>query len=208
MKKVTQTQNNRQDHWLLGGNPRAIEAQEEAGQQELARASQLPAKINNPRAIDAKAAYERMGILVYPFSEKIARIFKEQVKKIDNDPIFVSVILPSGWKIEPTDHSMWSNLKDGGGRIRASVFYKAAFYDRDAFSNLICRYEANTAFVDLSPDAKGYDQYAFVVDNSTGEELFKTPAFASYDEGRPFRQQAQDFIAANFPDHADFAAYW
>lgn len=208
MGKVTQTQKNREDHWLLGGNPRAIEAQEAEGQAELIESSQLPTKINSPRGIVAREAYEKMGIMVYPFTDKIARIFKEQVKKMNDDPLFVSVILPAGWKIEATAHSMWNHSLDDKGRTRASIFYKAAFYDRSAFTNLICRYHANTAFVDLSLGAKNYDQYAFVVDNATGEQLFKTPPFADYDKGASFRQQAQDFITSNFPDHADIAAYW
>jgi hypothetical protein len=43
------------------------------------------------------------------------------------------VSLPPGWKVVPTDHSMWSDLVDAKGEKRASIFYKAAFYDRDAF---------------------------------------------------------------------------
>lgn len=50
-----------------------------------------------------------------------------------SDPIFTDVILPAGWKVQPTDHSMWSDLVDAGGAKRASIFYKAAFYDRSAF---------------------------------------------------------------------------
>src|SRR6185436_8068032 len=31
-----------------------------------------------------------------------------------------------------TDHSMYTDLVDDKGRVRASIFYKAAFYDRKA----------------------------------------------------------------------------
>lgn len=49
------------------------------------------------------------------------------------DDLFCAATLPTGWQLKATDHSMWSNLVDARGLVRGSVFYKAAFYDRDAF---------------------------------------------------------------------------
>jgi hypothetical protein len=54
-------------------------------------------------------------------------------KGAEVDDLFVQATLPKGWSKERSDHSMWSYLKDDRGLVRASVFYKAAFYDRDAF---------------------------------------------------------------------------
>ena len=51
----------------------------------------------------------------------------------DVDDLFVNVTLPPSWQVNPTDHSMWSELVDSDGVVRAQIFYKAAFYDRSAF---------------------------------------------------------------------------
>lgn len=55
---------------------------------------------------------------------------------VEDDPLFHWVNFPSGWTKEPSDHSMWSYLIDPKGRKVASIFYKAAFYDRRSFMRL------------------------------------------------------------------------
>jgi hypothetical protein len=89
-----------------------IEASEARGQRELAASSQLPAD-------GMKNMPSDLGIVVNGPS--------------DGDPLFVNVTLPDGWTIKPTDHSMWSDLLNASGVKVASIFYKAAFYDRSAF---------------------------------------------------------------------------
>lgn len=101
--------------WVMGGNPRAIEAQEKRGQQEFVANEQLPAKC----PADLKATLEAAGV--------------KFGSATPGDELFVLAVLPPGWKKVPTDHSMWSTLVDDKGVKRASIFYKAAFYDRDAF---------------------------------------------------------------------------
>jgi hypothetical protein len=54
------------------------------------------------------------------------------VKEKDINDLFCEATLPSGWKKVSSDHSMWSYLKDDRGLTRASIFYKAAFYDQSA----------------------------------------------------------------------------
>ena len=54
-----------------------------------------------------------------------------------SDPLFRPATLPDGWAKQPTDHSMWSKIVDQYGRERVRIFYKAAFYDRDAFMRLV-----------------------------------------------------------------------
>lgn len=98
--------------WLCGGNPKAIEDQERCGQAELVRSCQLPT--NGLAEIATK-----LGIKV--------------LRQSAGDAIFSDVELPEGWKIRVTDHSMWSELIDTNGAVRARIFYKAAFYDRSAF---------------------------------------------------------------------------
>ncbi len=50
----------------------------------------------------------------------------------EDDPIFREAKLPEGWKKQPTNHSMWSEIVDQDGFSCYRVFYKAAFYDRHA----------------------------------------------------------------------------
>lgn len=96
----------------LGG----IEAQEAQGQKELANSSELP----------VRAPWEelrKMGITDIEDYNEAAKQGK----------LFCKAELPPGWKKMPTDHSMWTDLVDDKGVKKASIFYKAAFYDMDAF---------------------------------------------------------------------------
>lgn len=121
--KITNTENSPRPEWLMGGNPNAIEAQEKQGQDELTakrEICQLPAKIN-PNGWP-EHEYPKLGI--------------EVIGRTKGDNLFFDVRLPKGWEIKPTAHSMWSELVDETGKERASIFYKAAFYDREAFINI------------------------------------------------------------------------
>lgn len=120
-KEITDTTKNPHPEWVMGGNPGAIKTQEEQGQKELVESCQFPARINSPRGLSIAAAYEKLGIKFVRYT---------------GDDLFFEVELPAGWKIVATDHTMWSNLIDEDGKITASIFYKAAFYDRDAFFNI------------------------------------------------------------------------
>lgn len=117
---------------LAAASPGGIEAQEAQGQRDLCSSGRIPIKIHATqefiktlKANDAKdksagqLQLESLGIKI--------------LGKADN--LFYNVELPKGWAIKPTDHSMWSDLVDDQGIVRASIFYKAAFYDMDAFLN-------------------------------------------------------------------------
>ena len=99
---------------LLDGLPGMIEASEANGQRKLVASCQLPTSIHG----DVKTL-EQDGV-----------VFGDVCK---GDPLFRDATLPEGWEKRATDHSMWSELVDADGNVRASIFYKAAFYDRDAF---------------------------------------------------------------------------
>ena len=45
----------------------------------------------------------------------------------DSNPSLYQVELPEGWKLEPTDHDMWSTLKDAENNLIADVFVKMTF---------------------------------------------------------------------------------
>ena len=109
------------DNFMVAATPGGLEQQESAGQQDFVASETLPINIIG----STKEQFEQMGI-----------VFGQPV-----DDLFYEVRLPEGWKKIPTDHSMWSKLVDEQGRERASIFYKAAFYDRSAFLSLATQEE-------------------------------------------------------------------
>lgn len=105
---------------IVASTPGGIEAQEAAGQSALVASAQLPKDIGG-------ATREQLASLGFRFGA-------------DVDELFVRCDLPPGWKKVATDHSMWSELRDAKGQTRASIFYKAAFYDRRARMCFVRRY--------------------------------------------------------------------
>lgn len=98
---------------LLEGS---IEAQEKQGQSDFNSKEILPIKIKGGTRQEMKS----FGV-----------VYGKPV-----DDLFIEAKLPEGWKKEPMDHPMWSKLLDDQGRERALIFYKATFYDRDAFISI------------------------------------------------------------------------
>lgn len=112
--------------WLFGFNPNAIERQEAQGQAALVESPQLP--VNGSE----DPCFEKMGII--------------WGDPTPGDEIFRQAQLPEGWKKQPTDHAMWSHLVDDKGRVRARIFYKAAFYDRSAFIRPVNRFSVESDY--------------------------------------------------------------
>lgn len=104
--------------WLLGANPKEIERQEAIGQNEFVKSECLPSKVNSGELRTLTERGVVLGVV------------------IDDDPLFRMVILPKGWVKRPTEHPMWSELVDDAGNVVATIFYKAAFYDRCSFMNI------------------------------------------------------------------------
>ncbi len=197
MKKATNTSLKEVfPSWLLGGNPNAIEAQEARGQQELIESLQLPRKCNSPRGINAAEQYHKMGIKVFTTSK--------------DDDIFMGVKMPTGWKKVATDHSMWNNLVDDKGRIRATIFYKAAFYDRDSFINFETRYQTGCDyFNDEKNPEKDWDQarIAYVKDANIGEKIWTSEKHFSDGQDKAY-QDGKNWLNENYPDWENINAYW
>lgn len=105
---------------LLGsmsdGTSGYIEGMEAAGQQQLVHSDSLPTEA------DGDESYLALGFSFGPADA--------------GDSLFRPATLPSGWKKTGSDHSMWSYVVDDLGRRRVAIFYKAAFYDRNAFMRL------------------------------------------------------------------------
>jgi hypothetical protein len=95
-----------------------IEEMEREGQAQLVTSDRLPARFNS----GTQAEFEALG---FTFGDPDP-----------DDPMFRPATLPEGWKRKGASHAMWSYITDEHGRDRVSIFYKAAFYDRDAFMSL------------------------------------------------------------------------
>jgi hypothetical protein len=165
---------------ILAGTPGGIEAQEKAGQAML------------PKDMGYKP----------PTREAITAATGIQFG-VDADDLFVNVTLPPGWKLQATDHSMWSDLLDADGVKRAGIFYKAAFYDRNASITFNGRYRQDSDY------AKPRSTF-YVVDTRTGERLFTAGDCAcdDYQGKEPLRAAAKNWLDEQFPDHGDPLAYW
>jgi hypothetical protein len=97
---------------------------------------------------------------------------------VEGDPMFRYATLPPGWEKRRTDHSMWTELRDERGRKRASIFYKAAFYDRSAHMSAARRYAAT---LDYSEEAyrRQREQREFVGIVTDCGEIIQRFVFAS-----------------------------
>lgn len=181
---------------MIAGLPGAVERQEAAGQAELCRTEVLPKEC--PRA-----ELEKFGVV---FSD-------------DHDDLFVNVTLPAGWKKQPTDHSMWSDLIDDKGRKRAAIFYKAAFYDRSAHMNLERRYRVDAYWpCDAAGQDMKYGEHTHfrtvardggTVLQSFGE-IRPDAAYSpeAYDLTKKQEADARAWLDERFPEWNDATAYW
>lgn len=209
MKKVTDTTKIDPALILLeamarGGAPGMIEAQEARGQREAVNSDQLPTK--GLLGAD-RATWEAMGIKI---------LEPDAGTTSSKDALFTAVELPKGWKKEATDHSMWNNLVDDKGRIRATFFYKAAFYDRDAHISSSRRFTVQRNY-----DRKDYKEVlecqvmdAKKVVFSVEGQVPKKPdgrddyqALETIEKG--LREACCQWLVDNgFPNYNDFNAYW
>ncbi len=192
----------------MDGTTGHIEASEDRGQQHLVNSAQLPAK-GTPGGPDGYRKtkpddWAAMGIEFGPIVE---------------GDIFRDATLPEGWKVEATDHAMWSKLLDDKGRERASIFYKAAFYDREAHIDLCSRFTVRSVYNE-SPKWTGQDE---VLDG--GERVFITPEVDAAkleelnDHSRPYEERDKEskaiqlmceewLSAKGFGDYRNPAIYW
>lgn len=70
--------------------------------------------------------------------ELVLKKYKElgiEVINEEND-LFYNVKLPKNIKLKSSESNYWTYLVDDKGTELASIFYKAVFYDRDAFINI------------------------------------------------------------------------
>jgi hypothetical protein len=189
--KTKNTENFPDWSWVMGGNPAAIERQEAEGQKELIDSLQLPKRCNSPIGINAAEQYSKMGIKVFTGSK--------------GDDLFMGVKLPKGWEKRATDHSMWNNLVDDKGRTRATFFYKAAFYDRDAFINFQTRYQSTCKYL-TEKDEKGRNKSYYVV--TDGDIELYVAGFYDGKNHEELTKMCEEYLNTNYPDWKNINAYW
>lgn len=201
IKEITMSKNLLADieNLIVATTPGGIEAQEAKGQQQFVNSATLPLKFNS----GTRRELETMGV-------------KYLERPGDPAALFCPVNLPSGWKVEPTDHSMWSKLIDDKGRERASIFYKAAFYDRDAFVNVnrrfgVSRYEACDAEGVPIAYPNPHTHFATVIKDG-GKPIrligIREDSDAGRDRSDRHHEEAEAWLNENYPDWQNRTAYW
>lgn len=204
------------ENFVAASTPGGIEAQERRGQIEQSFQETLPQEMIGCTQVD----FEKMG---FKFTGKVV------------DKIFLECAFPDGWRKQPTEHSMWSNLLDNQGRRRASIFFKAAFYDYNANISLDRRYAVRNASFDykksrrftlsgrfqdgMEKTEEAYSQYE-VIDTAPSSILFsaamlpvkdwsnREEAVKIYEQEKVERQKCTDWLAKKFPDYENPLAYW
>ena len=170
---------------LTAMEPDGLDRQQAQGQAELCATTELPKKIQDV----SRATLEALG---FKFGEA-------------TDPLFVRAELPEGWALKPTDHPMWTNLVDNRARVRGSIFYKAAFYDRDAFMRMTCRFH-----VSVHEDGGNANTRRVSVKDAIAGEALEVGEYAErdWDACDELGKKAKAWLAEHYPDWRNPLAYW
>ena len=110
------------------------------GQQKEERSSRLPKKTNKNSVPNEYRLQGITGAMGWEEKEKRINQNNEAYTRNQYDELFYYVELPADWRIQTTSSPVWSDLLDSEGRKRLSFFHKDSQWERDAFSNFICRY--------------------------------------------------------------------
>lgn len=172
------------------GEPLSIQHQEAQGQASLINSETLPIEMES----SDKATLEKAGV--------------KFGKKVVGDNLFQYVQLPAGWKKVPTNHSMWSKLVDDKGRERASIFYKAAFYDREAHLSTSRRYNINYDYDRMEKEnviVNNITDCGKIIHTTEPKPIGTRPRWTVKDEAHALGVL---WLDTNFPDWRDSSAYW
>lgn len=176
------------------GSTDFIYDQEARGQQSFVNSTTLPTDMSGE---NTKTILEGFGV--------------KFLGEVESDPMFQYVELPSSWKLQPTDHSMWSDLLDDKGRKRAAIFYKAAFYARSARLSLSVRYSCCRDYDKQDSDnvavASVYDG-SKILYTTEPIELPAEKTTEYYDVGDSADKAARQWLDEHYPDWKNPSAYW
>lgn len=111
-----------------------------------------------------------------------------------------------------------NNLLDNKGRKRADFFYKAAFYDRDAFINFRHRYSYEICPFDNYESDASYGERKFnpwtlyITDN--GKKIKELQEITAATEGEYLKiddilsKAAENYLNTYYPEWKDINSYW
>lgn len=166
------------ENFIAASMPGGIEAQEKRGQIEQSFLETLPIELRGK-----EVQFEALGFVL---GDKI-------------DDLFRRATFPKGWRKKVTDHQMWTDVVDDKGRVRAGIFYKAAFYDQRAHADLTRRFMVESDWNNHS--AKVVDQMGIVT--------FSAQAPGKGDGATlDAIKNAQDWLTANYPGWQDPIKHW
>lgn len=176
----------------MSGESNVLEHMEKEGQQRAVNNTMVAKKM-----FPSKKKWEELG---FTFTD------------IPGDNLLCNATLPEGWKLEATDHSMWNSFIDEQGRERGSMFYKAAFYDRDAHMQLYNRYKVIKDYLDDHVTTEVYfgnpEEKLFVAGQIHKDYSSQESIDAYFDELERLQNLAECFANLNYPNWRDETAYW
>lgn len=199
---------------LAPGGPAAIEAQERRGQEELVQSEVLPSNIEGRREREIRA----MGAKILD-GEKDVRDAAHAVLEragvrflgpVEGDPLFVYVKLPAGWKKVATEHDMHVELCDQKGRVRASIFYKAAYYDRRATITTVRRFSYSLDYDHWKTSGECIVRITDckTIIHSTEAIKFKYGDEQYWKVSEDAEARAKKWLEEHYPQWNDAGAYW
>jgi len=173
---------------LVAATPGGIVVQEKAGQQQLVKSTMFPKEGN--------ATDEQLASGGFVLGRDIDDLFREAT-------------LPAGWTKVGTDHDMHSDLLDAQGNKRGGIFYKAAFYDRNASFTLYARFCVSMS----APDGNNWDspmRFHVVKDRGGDAVIYETEMHerTNWTAADASEKEAFDWLAEHYPNYRDFSAYW
>lgn len=176
-----------------------IDEQNRQGHRELLGSGKvsLPAEDNGMGRFDSFAILQSWGV-VFPLPDPTTR----------PDPLFRPADLPEGWEIRATAGPYWSGLMDQHGRERAAIFYKAAFYDRNAHITVCCRFTARGEIIHITDTHKTIEP----VVRDGNVVIWRGPRTVAdrydYDISDAINLFAQRHLDTICPHHKDFMRAW
>ena len=168
----------------IAATPGGIEQQESAGQRELLERNILPRLIRGGTR------------------EQLAQFGLRFGKDIDD--LFVECVLPLGWTKKAGEWDTHNDLLDEKGRVRAFIFFKAAFYDRQAHMSLRGRFK-----VDLYQAGRD-DAHRIAAVTDSGKVLLVLGEWRRSDPeaSDAYLEQGRAWLAQRYPNWESPLAYW
>ena len=147
----------------------------------------------------AKEIWEKLGFVFY---------------EIPGNNVLYKAELPKGWKLEPNEHPMWSDLIDENGNLRGQMFYKSSYSVDISHMVLFKKYGIYRKNISMDPII---DEIYF---GSSEEVLFTAgritlPLNPTEEQREEYfkqesetRKRALEFAEENYPGWEDPTAYW